>query len=458
MPVSSLSRGLIDKSHKARKARTMRNGKIGKLFMVLALVLSFVAMPVMAEGPGLSDVTQPTVAVDPATAGVAAKYTIGFTTSTTISSGGTVTVVFPSGVPTASLLANTTMTADGSGVSLTTVAGNATQTVVVTVGAQVVAGSDVVLEFAVGANIVNPVAGEHTLTVKTSAETTPVTSEKYTILAPPTVTSVQPGKGNVGDTMWVEVKGTNFVEDATTLDFGAGVSVVAGSYQYVGPGEIDCQVTIAAAGAARYVIPTTAAGAGTNTTAQFDPNAQGTKQVDVWDKYTPVVDLAAGGTWDADTLVFQETAGTIQGAVDAADGSAGEILMAHAATYDEHVSINKANLTVRSHDGPATTIIDASGEAAADVRGAVQIWQDNVTLGGDGVGFTIIAPDATVTYANQYGVELFKDGTASGITIEGNIIRGSTTSGSDSPQVGIHLWGSSVGQEQCWDSNWSECN
>jgi len=137
---------------------------------------------------------------------------------------------------------------------------------------------------------------------------------------------------------------------------------------------------------------------------------------------------------NTDRLVPSEYA-TIQLAIDAAVG--GDTIIVAAGDYEENLVIDEA-LTLKSAAGAATTTIDASGEGDT-ARGAVNIGVSNVTLGGDGVGFTIIAPDATGPNPGQYGVELWTPGTMSGVTIEGNTIEGSNAE-SSSPQYGIHFW------------------
>jgi len=227
-----------------------------------------------------------------------------------------------------------------------------------------------------------------------------VTPGTLTVIGPlPTVDNVQPGSGNAGETMWVAVGGTNFVEGNTSFDFGTTeVSVVAGSYHYVSPTEVDCQITISKAGAARYVIPTTSR-EGTNTTAQFDPNAALSAQVDVWDTYTPE-DALTAGAWDEYTLVMtKDVQTTISSAIGAADGA--DILIAHPATYSPtaQVLVDEA-VTIRSLTGLKTG--DGSAEDTIIDCTAVDISTGAIHIGIDGVviqGLTIM--DTTTTFGSK---------------------------------------------------------
>ena len=368
--------------------------------MVLGLVLPAAAVaqaPEVKGDVGLTDVTQPTVAVAPTTAGVPAKYTIGFTTSSTLSIGGTVTVVFPSGVSTGSLILNTTMTDDGAGVALTTVQGTATTTVVVIVGAQIIGGSAVVLEFAVGANIVNPAAGvNYTLTVQTSAETQPVTSATYTIVAAPvlpTVASVAPPAANRGETLPVVIRGGYFTP-LTAVNFGPNiaVSVIASTTDVI-------TATIAIATGAitgtRTVTVTTPSGSGTGT---FTVKAAGTPWVDRYNS----------------AMVYQANYSSITAATNAVTVT-NDILIAHAATYTTTVEtfpilVDVQGLTIKSYMGASSTIIDS-----VNAGKVLDITANNVTIGGS--GFTIKGKGAV---ANGLIAVL----AGSGTTIEGNDIVG----------------------------------
>ena len=90
--------------------------------------------------------------------------------------------------------------------------------------------------------------------------------------------------------------------------------------------------------------------------------------------------------------ITQSTAHTtIQEAIDAA--SAGDTIVAKDAIYTEDLTVNIANLTLRSLNGKAVTIIQLVDGVGIDLMGG----SDNFTLGGaSGQGFTI-SPHATAT-------------------------------------------------------------
>jgi parallel beta-helix repeat protein len=415
-----------------------RNMK-GKIFSVLfALVLVLSLSLVMAVPAAAAAVGTPTVTLSTNLAGAAdVVYTISFDIGASLSTGNTITVTFDAAYVTPTTWANGDVTVNGTsipGASVSTTGDVVTITLPMAVSTS---SNPVVVVFTAAANVPNPVVGTYTLSVSTTAETA-TSSSSYTILALPTVTAVSPAAGNIGDTMWVEITGTSFTGTAatnastTTISFGVGATVL--STKYVSATSIDCQILVTATGTLS-VSATTAAGIGT-TVGTFTSSAADTAQVDVWEAYTPTDTV-----FDAATLIPRTTTmtyATIALAEAACDGT--ETVLVHPATYAENIVINQ-HITLQSMAGPATTIIDASDETAEAVRGAVQIMTNTVTLGGDGVGFTIIAPDATEALPDQYGVELFVDGATAGVTIEGNTICGSTNEDSESPQVGIHLWG-----------------
>ncbi|MCK4722734.1 MAG: right-handed parallel beta-helix repeat-containing protein, partial [Dehalococcoidia bacterium] len=365
-------------------------GKLSFMWRVGIALMLVLSLGLVMAAPVSADVSEPTVAVDPALASTAAEYTIGFNINTSLGIGGTVTTTFPATttVPATGTYSTGDITIQGDDVAAGNIAVSG-QALTITLATAIAAPGAVEVIFTTAAGIENPGAGDVTLTVATSAEANAVTSAEYTILALPTVTAVEPIAGNVGDTMWVEVTGANYTGDdenetnvsTTTLNFGGGITVV--STKYVSTTSIDCQITITAPGAVS-VAATTAAGTGT-TTYTFTGYAAGTPQVDVWETYTPATDTV----FDAATLDFQETTTTIQAAETASNGGT-ETLIVHADTYEESLVID-TEITLLSLSGADSTIIDG-GSAVLIV---------SVTAGATIDGFTITG-DATTT--NQRGI------------------------------------------------------
>ena len=118
----------------------------------------------------------PSVVTNPNTAAALAKYTIGFTTTSAVAAGGTITIVGPSGevFP----LAAADYTINGAAVTVTPV-GSSPNVILTTPVSLPAAGSVTVV--AIG--VPNPAAGGWLLTVQTSADVSPVSSAGYTILA-----------------------------------------------------------------------------------------------------------------------------------------------------------------------------------------------------------------------------------------------------------------------------------
>ena len=113
---------------------------------------------------------------------------------------------------------------------------------------------------------------------------------------------------------------------------------------------------------------------------------------------------------------------TIQAAINAA--SAGDTVNVCSGSYVENVSINKANLRVRSVSGAAVTIVRSPATLAV-----FSITQRNVTLDG----FTIVPLGLTAKY--DIGVNVAIQGNASAEIAHNEIVRG---------RIGINLGCSSA--------------
>lgn len=141
-------------------------------------------------------VTVNSVTPSPTRASETAAYTIGFTAGAAgglLVGNNTITITFPAGttVP-SSILSSTVTVNDVTASSVSTVP--ASRTVTITTPVSVASSGTVTVILAVAAGIVNPTAGNYTVQVKTSAQTTNGPSPSYTITTNSTlaITSVSP--------------------------------------------------------------------------------------------------------------------------------------------------------------------------------------------------------------------------------------------------------------------------
>jgi putative cell wall-binding protein len=138
-----------------------------------------------ASGSQVSNVTAVPL---PNTAGAAATYTVSFTAKNALGVGGTITLVGPSG--TVFPAAASSYTVNGHAASAASSGGSS---VTITTAVGVSAGGSVTVQ---AGGVTNPDGGVRTLTVATSADSTPAASTFYTILG----TSGGGGGGGGGGT------------------------------------------------------------------------------------------------------------------------------------------------------------------------------------------------------------------------------------------------------------------
>jgi hypothetical protein len=379
-----------------------------KIFSILLAVALVLSVGLVMSMPVLATVSQPQVTVSPVRTGQVARYTIVFGITASMTAGvDSITVDFPANtaVPGTGNYTTGAITVNANNVSSgdITVAG---QKVTMKTPVTIVAPATVTVVFTTGANITNPTAtNDYKLNVNTSlsADQPPVLSATYAIRDLPTVTAVSPGQGNVGGIMWVEITGTSFMGNNatnvsnTTISFGVGADV--SQTKYISVTDIDVQIKVKAA-ATFAVTAQTPAGNGT-ANGSFTANAAGTKQVDVWQKYTPA-DLVFG----PNTLVFNSTTSNITAAITAA--SQNYTLIAHSGLYEEDLLINMAGLILMSVSGKNATTIKGMQNVP---EGSSPLAKPNVDIRSDRVrinGFTIAGPNYQAHYY------------ASGMVIGGN--------------------------------------
>ncbi|MFP3898150.1 MAG: hypothetical protein ACLFVD_02445 [Dehalococcoidia bacterium] len=362
--------------------------KITSILLALALVLS---MGLLTGTPVQAAVGQAEVTVDPVLAGAVAEYTVVFDVTASLTAGThSITIDFPSdtGVPTSYGTGNITVNGNAVASGDVSVAGRA---VTLITPVTIVAPATVTVGFIPSANITNPTTtGDYKLKVNTSRETTPVDSAAYAIRELPTITGVSPGQGNVGGTMWVVIAGTSFMGNSdtnaseTTINFGAGADVL--QTRFISVSEVNVKIEVKNEGSFSVKAQTPAGDSTAN--GSFTANAAGTKQVDVWQKYTP-----SDTIFTVDTLVFTATYSTIGTAI----GGAGTdyTLLAHDALYEEDLVINKQGLTLTSISGKDDTTIKGVTLSQWGVS-----TNPNIDVRADGVklhGFTIQGPEPSGT-------------------------------------------------------------
>jgi len=146
---------------------------------------------------------------------------------------------------------------------------------------------------------------------------------------------------------------------------------------------------------------------------------------------------------------------SINAAVNAA--ASGATINVADGTYNQNVTINKANLTLQSDDGRDATTIVGQGNTAL---GTILVQANNFTLGGTDHGFTVVGIDnaspgiesaAVYIQGNNSGSTIQNNritangdeallteysGTVTGLTVDNNIFDGQTFAGANPAGVG----------------------
>lgn len=152
--------------------------RILSIVLGLVLVLSLSLATAVSVVANVHDVS---VSVDPDTVSTEAEYVINFTITSTLAIGATISIEFPTGTTVPTTYETGDVTVEGAAISSgdISVAG---QVVTITLPEGIGATTEVTVVLTEAAGIKNPTAkGDYTLRVKTSKETTWVTSDEYTI-------------------------------------------------------------------------------------------------------------------------------------------------------------------------------------------------------------------------------------------------------------------------------------
>jgi len=162
------------------------------------------------------------------------------------------------------------------------------------------------------------------------------------------------------------------------------------------------------------------------------------------DSPTKWMDQAAGDLMVRVTIYASVDVGadqqyeTIQAGVDAA--GAGVSVVVHSGTYFENVVVNKS-LTIRSKDGPATTIV-----VPPNYGNAFRVVADGVTISGFTIKYGVFGSGIRVENANGCNIDNIDAGkNYYGVFLVGSLSAKITNSSLESNGIGIQLDGSSSG-------------
>jgi len=153
-----------------------------------------------------------------------------------------------------------------------------------------------------------------------------------------------------------------------------------------------------------------------------------------------VTPISAQTTWHVakDCTGIPNCNTTIQAAINAA--FEGDIIIVHPGTYNEKLTINKANLTIQSSDGETVTIVDGGGSGAVVSINATGVkiegfWFKNANTGIVMGDLGEIRNCKITDWSGGYGLSLF--------VAWGNLIKGCTIS--NGGMFGVYL--------QSWSNN-----
>ena len=256
-------------------------------------------------------------------------------------------------------------------------------------------------------------AGTYTLSAS-SGVLTGTTSTSFTISNPvPTLTSISPVSGNLGQTLDVVFTGTNFVNGASTVNFGPDITVNTTTVN--SPTQITANITIpttATVGAHSATVTVAAPGGGTTSGQTFTVNNPAT---------TTVVTTSGSPSTYGQSVTFTATvtsaAGTPTGSVNFYDGGtclAPGTLLSSAGLTSGVATLTTAALSAGAHtivaSYPQTGIFNPSCAVVTQqvnkATASITVTPYNVTFDGaphtatgtaTGVGNVDLSADLVVT-------------------------------------------------------------
>ncbi|MBI2919339.1 MAG: hypothetical protein HYY01_15300 [Chloroflexi bacterium] len=348
----------------------------------------------------------------------ASQYTVPVTlvTGLTALAADTITITFPDTTTVPTSISNAAyVTVAGTVLTSTSAYSASGQTVTLTTPVDVSSGGEAKnIVFAVGVGIKNPKSVESNWTLKI------YTSQDRAVATSGTYATTNAAEAKITQVVWetkdayiplntcssgfkIETRDVNGVAATVTNPTTFNVGADGGTF-YSNANCSTITTTVAIAQSA-------SASAGDN--LYYKNATAGTKTLTA----TP----AGSQTWTAaSATVIVNPALQLYGAGELKDSYATfalaiagalpyDTIKVAASTYDEVVTVNKANLTIESIDGAASTTLTSTGTT-------VTVDAANVTVGGTGKGFTIKSTSGTNPVVNV--------GTTSGATIDGNSIIG----------------------------------
>jgi hypothetical protein len=336
-----------------------------------------------------SDTSKPVVAsvvLDDYTAGTAAQYTIEITLDAALTADSdNIVITFPAGttVPT-SISSAAYVTIEGNALDATTAYSASGQVVTLTVPENVSTGAgQCTVVFLATAGLKNPTAvGTYSLTAHTSQEPIESEAQDYdeAIVA-----------GAIYKAVFTDLPTAAAYDTATTItiqtqDQYGNPKAVSGDKTFIlqttntETGVFGSPTVVISNGNSSntFTYKDTVSGA---TITAYESPSQGWTDATGTFNVNPQVALYHEGT-----LVNNYS--TIQAAINAA--VPGDTIKASAGTYTESITVNKANLTLESTAGMASTFIIGAGPGGTTAAIILNAGADDFTLGGaSGKGFTI---------------------------------------------------------------------
>ncbi len=381
-------------------------------------------------------VTSATANVTTVNSGIFSNYTLGFTTSTTgsLSVGQSIAINFPEG---------TVLPSNPNDYSINGVAPSAAlplgESLNLTLASAI--GSSTVVTINAN-NIGNPPAlGTYTLTIDTQADTVPVTSNSYSLVAPslPTVTAITPTGGSSAGGTLVTVTGTNFTDNAIVF-FGQYLST---SVTYTSSTQLSAVAPAQAPGITDITVTTLGGTSSTSLADQFTSLAPPPPPSN-----SDSISLVASGTTlkpgSSVTLIAsltQTTTNSSTGVITTIPITGASISFDISSGQDSGTSISTFQATTNS-SGSATFTFTNNGKSGTDTITARYLNPTTNTTAMASINVDFTLQDSVTLTASATGADALSSVTVtascldgSGIPLVGASVTFTVSSGPDTGQT-----------------------